>query len=108
MDYLISQKFVLYGGLGYRTGDVTSTAIPTTELIEASTAIERDDAFGTDPARFAYRLDADTTLANIGANWGISRSAAFDLSAQYYDADAGGYSLDYKQTLIWLAFLYRI
>ena len=106
LDYLAGQLFTIYGGLGYRTGEITSTATPSQTIIDAATAIEPDPAIGE--GRFAYRLDADTVLGDIGLNWGFNRSAALDISVQYYSADAGGDQLDYDQTLVWLALLFRI
>lgn len=86
----LNDRNQLYGTLGLTDGDVVSTTIPNRAIIDASRPfIVRDDAF-TDltPARFAYRLNADTTTLRIGNVFSISSEQVVDASIFYYKSEA--------------------
>lgn len=85
-----------YTTLSYTDGDVVSTTVPTQQIIDASAAIERDDAF-TDltPQRFAYKLSANTIALKLGDSYAIDSLRSVEASVLYYSSDAGAYN-DYS------------
>jgi len=88
-DYLLNEKNTIYITFSYFDGEIVSTAAPTTNIIAASTAIVRDDAFlDLSPDRFAYKLDATTTAIKLGDTHAFDRYHGIDASLFYYDTSA--------------------
>ncbi len=133
LDYDLTNAITLYGTYTFRTGDVVSTSVPTAKIIAAASAIEADNAFGPGPPaaappppgppgppgppappgttpggtqRFAYRLDGTTNEGKLGINFGITRSAAIDVSARYWDVGAD-LNNDYHGFVVEASFLYQ-
>lgn len=106
-EYKMGAKNNLYTTFSYVDGDVVSTAVPTTKIIQSSSAIVRDDAFlELVPERFAYKLSAKTTSIRIGDNFAFASNQAVDVSLLYYDSAAEGDN-DYSGLIFNLNYLYR-
>lgn len=94
-------------GFDYQTGDSFSTAGPTAQIAQAAEAIEPDDAFGGIAAgQFAYRIDARTRIASLGANWRLTRDWALDAQLQSVSVD-GDFGNQYDRLIGTLAVLVR-
>ena len=88
-DLELSKTALLYGTYSFVTGDIVSSATPRLKIINASEAIEPDDAFGGVAFnQFAYRLDADSHVLTLGYNQIISRSISLDFSYRYIDSES--------------------
>jgi len=88
-DLNLSKTALLYGTYSFATGDIVSSATPRLKIINASDAIEPDDAFGGVAFnQFAYRLEADTQVLTLGYNQIVSRSISLDFSYRYIDSEA--------------------
>ena len=88
-DLELSKTVLVYGTYSFATGDIVSSATPRLKFINASDAIEPDDAFGGVAFnQFAYRLDADTQVVTLGYNQIFNRSISFDFSYRYIDSQA--------------------
>jgi len=88
-DAGFSQADLIYTTLALFTGDRVSSATPTLGIVNASDAIEPDDAFGGVAAnQFAYRIDAETVLFTLGYNRILTQGLSVDLSARYVDSEA--------------------
>ena len=116
IDYKIGKKNLLYTTISLIDGDVVSTAVPTQDIINASSAIVRDDAFlDLTPARFAYKLDAKTTTIRLGNNYTISSDQSIDASVLYYKSETDYYNqatlrdinIDYSGLIFNLNYLHR-
>jgi len=116
IDYKTTAKNNVYATLGYMDGDVVSTARPTQDIINASSAIVRDDAFlDLTPARFAYKLAAETMLIRLGDNYTIASNQAIDASLLYYKSESDYYdpvglkniTIEYTGLIANLNYLYR-
>ena len=81
----------------FRSGDVASTAIPNTTIVDASTAITADTVFGDQ--FFAYKLDADTHSLSAGWDIAITEQTSITFEYEYQNTDAGQ-SIEYKNKLI--------
>ncbi|MBF0254935.1 MAG: hypothetical protein HQL47_00420 [Gammaproteobacteria bacterium] len=123
LDYNLS-NWVVYANYTYQVGDVVSTSTPTAKAIAAADAIWKDDAIGpsyttTAPAypggmvgsmqqaRYAYRIDADTQIADVGFNYAITRSTALDFMLRYVDVQGEGGN-DYDNYSAHLGLYYRL
>jgi hypothetical protein len=102
LDYRY-KKITLYGQYTYQVGSVVSTATPTANIINNADAIVLDEDIGPSGTtlagvtpgpipnnRFAYKLDADTQIGDIGINFAINRSLALDAMVRYVDVAARG------------------
>jgi len=108
LDYKLDAKNNLYFTLGYTDGDVVSSTVPTVKIIEASRPfIVRDDAFlELTPARFAYKLEAQTVMFRLGDTFTIASNQGIDGSVLYYDTSAEGGN-DYTGLIFNLNYLLR-
>jgi hypothetical protein len=87
-DWMITPVVSTQAGFEYWDGDATSSASPTARIARAAEEIEPDDAFGgIDANQFAYRIDARTRIATLGANWRIARDWALDAQLQSISVD---------------------
>jgi hypothetical protein len=94
-------------GFEYQTGDSFSTAAPTAQIAQAAEAIEPDDAFGgIEAGQFAYRIDARTRIATLGANWRLTRDWALDAQLQSVSVD-GDFGNQYDRLIGTVALLVR-
>ncbi len=116
IDYKLSARNLLYLTIGYADGDIVSTTVPTEEIIRASSAIVRDDAFlDLAPPRFAYKLAAETTTLRLGDNFSIGSHQSIDISLLYYKSESdyydqvslGNINIDYSGLIYNLNYLYR-
>ena len=88
-DTNFSKTDLVYTTFSFITGDTVSSATPTLEIINASDAIEPDDAFGgVDANQFAYRIDSDTAVITIGYNRIMTSDLSLDISARFVNSEA--------------------
>jgi hypothetical protein len=91
IDWSFDRTWAAYLTYSYIDGDVFSTASPSVEIISWADAIEPDNAFGgLANNKFAYRLDAGTTVIRLGANFALGHSSSIDVSYDNVDTDAAG------------------
>lgn len=90
-DFAISRRNTVYLGLEYHDGDIVSTGRPSLAYVDIAAAIVPDDAFN-DTARYAYKIDGNTWLLNLGYNFAISAQQAFDASWRMVNATPAGVS----------------
>ena len=132
-SYKPSKRLVFYGRYDARVGDVVSTAVPNNDVIAAAEIIEQDDAYGAgsinsnvgpglgpiigpgpgpgigllgNNTRFAYRIDAVSSQARVGANYAITPAMSVDISGRYR-ATYGDGNNDYFGFNLQGALLYR-
>ena len=117
-DYLLMQKYALYFTYSHLQGDVFSSAqrifcngafaTDILPLINASTAIEGDDAYNEIFCGewIAYRLDGKTNTYVGGVNMPIGKSMSLDVSLMHVDVQA---DLDnnYERNLVRASLLKR-
>lgn len=90
LDWMINAGLLAYLTWQFVDGDIVSTATPTFEIINQAATIQPDDAFGgAATRRFAYRLDAETTLLTLGVNYALDADSTVDASLEMLDSDAG-------------------
>jgi len=108
-DTNFSKTDLVYTTLTLITGDTVSSATPTLDIINASDAIEPDDAFGgVDANQFAYRIDSNTALITIGYNRILTQNMSLDLSARYVDSTAkADDNIYYNRTIVRVSLLGR-
>ncbi len=111
IDYALRTGWAYYGTFSYIDGQIWSTAqnvfcngLPAADIfdiINASSAIESDDAFNDAYCGnwLAYRLEAQTLTAMLGINKAIDNSLALDLSLLNAQVDADG-DTHYDRTLV--------
>ena len=106
-EYKLNNSNHCYLTLSKIDGDIVATTVPTTKIIQYSSAIVRDDAFlGLAPDRYAYKLSAKTTVIAIGDSMSVGAGQNIDASLTFYDASAYGGN-DYSGMLLNLAYLLR-
>jgi hypothetical protein len=107
LDYVLTGRSTLYFTANALDGDVVSTAAPTLAIVTAAEVIEPDDAFGGAAAnRFAYRLQARTSVVTLGFNFAIAENHSLDISARLVDSQAGD-EIEYQRRLGTIAYLAR-
>ena len=108
-DTELSKRDLVYTTFMYIDGDIVSSAEPTLDIINASDAIEPDDAFGGIEAnQFAYRLDAETFVITLGYNRILTRDLSLDFSARFVDSEAkDDDNLGYERTILRASILGR-
>lgn len=95
-----SPKLVLRAGLRFVTGNETSTATPTLNIVNNAEFIEPDEAFGgAAEQRFAYLIDADSLIAEAGFGYGISGTVTANLLYRFVSTEADG-DISYDRSLI--------
>ena len=90
LAYAVTTVDLLWGGYAYRDGSVTAVTQPDYEVLEYSTAVARDNVFGTTPRRIAYRLDGKSDLWSAGWTHGFSRHVSLSLSYAYRRFESQG------------------
>jgi len=84
-DYALSERWLVFAGASARRGDVTASTRRDPEILEYSTAVTRDPAFG--PDYVAYRITGTTWSYLAGAslamtghsslNFGVTRALTY-------------------------------
>ena len=108
LDFRLFDKHTFYTTLTYTDGDIVSTTVPWSGIIDASKGrIVRDDAFlDLTPPRFAYRLDARTAALKIGDSYAITSAQSLEGAVFYYNVQADGNN-DYTGLIYSLKYFYR-
>ena len=78
-----------------RTGDITSTAVHTQAIWNASTAWNKDRALGGD----GYRIHARTQMLTLGASYALGKDSSLNLEAERWLSRANG-GFDYYNSLV--------
>jgi hypothetical protein len=102
-DYLLTEDWLLFASYTRYSGDIVATTRPNTYIIQQSDAIVSDPAYG--PGRYAYRLDADTDVIKVGANYYLSENSSVELVYMRRDSDIGQYT-DYSSNIYTLNYLF--
>jgi len=103
-----SARLVLRGGLRYVIGDEVSTATPTLNVVNNSQAIEPDNAFGGfDENRFAYLIGANSTIAELGLGYEVSKTIEANLLYRYVSTSADG-GIGYDRNMLELTFSFSL
>ncbi len=102
--YTLTEHLVLLSGYARRTGDVCATTRIDFGIFDVSTAIAPDPVFGID--RFAYRLDADTDIFQLGMSYALGDHWAVNLSYEYRDSNGKG-GVTYTSDIAQLGLRYR-
>lgn len=107
-DFKTGNTNTLYARLGFFDGDIVSTTAPNTDIITAAAPfIVRDDAFlELIPARFAYKLAAETTTLKVGNVYSIASNQALDASLFSYQSKTD-FGIDYSGLIANISYLYR-
>lgn len=107
VDWSFSPRWSAYLTYNYIDGDVVSTARPNIDIIDWADAIEPDNAFGgLANSKFAYRLDASTTIIRLGVNIALGHSSALDFSYDDLETDSAGPNF-YDAGFYTLGYLYH-
>ncbi len=102
------ERLILRAGLRYVTGNEVSTATPTVNIVNTAVAIEPDDAFGgRDENRFAYLLDADSALLEVGLGYLVSDAIETNLLYRIVSTSADG-DIGYDRNMLELTFSYSL
>ncbi len=93
-------RLVFRSGLRFVIGNEISTATPTLNIINNANAIEADPAFGgLAENRFAYLIDANSFIAELGMGFEVSKSTQANLLYRFVSTDAEG-DIGYDRQLI--------
>lgn len=93
-------RLVLRSGLRYVMGDEVSTATPTLNIVNSTDVIEPDEAFGGSTARrFAYLVDADSAIAELGMGYSLSGTLQANLMYRFVNTEAKN-GIGYERSLI--------
>lgn len=109
LDYKVAKKNTLYLTYSFLQGEVISVGDDANPVFDDfSDSRVHDGVFGPrgQSRLYAYRLEADTNILNIGYNIAVSRKAAIDLAYQYIDSSAEN-NISYETNRISLAYLHR-
>jgi hypothetical protein len=107
VDWNLSPRWSTYLTYNYFDGDVVSSARPNIGVISWADAIEPDNAFGgLANSKFAYRLDASTTIIRLGFNVALGHSSSIDFSFDDLETDAAGPNY-YNAGFYTLGYLYH-
>ena len=96
-DFTVNQRLLLTFGTTWRDGDVASTAIPNTNIIDASEAITDDPVFGDN--FFAYKIDAEVLSFAVDASIAVGGDASVVVGYEYQDTDAVA-GIEYDKTIV--------
>ena len=101
-------RFVIRAGLRYVIGHEVSTATPTLNVVNNAQAIEPDNAFGGFEAnRFAYLIDANSAIGELGLGYEVSDAIEANLLYRYVSTSAEG-DIGYDRNMIELTFSYSL
>ena len=93
-------KLVLRTGLRFVTGDEVSTATPTTNIVNNADVIEPDEAFGgAAENRFAYRIGANSAIAEAGVGYSITDTIKANFLYRYVNTQADG-DISYDRSMV--------
>lgn len=102
------ERLILRAGLRYVTGNEVSTATPTLGIVNAQDVIEPDDAFGGIAAnRFAYLLDADSALVEVGLGYVFSDAIESNLLYRIVSTTAEG-DIGYDRNMLEFTLSYSL
>jgi hypothetical protein len=104
-DLTLGELWLLSLSLGFRDGDVASTATPNAVISAAAEAITDDPAFGVN--RFAYRLDAQVMSFAVDFDRALGETASLVFGYQFQHTDAVG-DLDYDTSRVRIAYVRRL
>jgi opacity protein-like surface antigen len=96
-DYALNERWLVFGGASVRRGDVTASTRFNRQILNYSTAVTLDPAFGSDYA--AYRLTGTTWSFQGGVSLAMTARSSLNLGvtrALTYAAD----EFDYQDTLV--------
>jgi hypothetical protein len=97
LSYDLTEQWALSASYRFRTGEITSTATPSDDIVAAATAITRDNSFGS--GRSAYRLDADSHAINVGGSYALDDSTSLTMSYEHQATD-GDEGIDYSNNIL--------
>jgi hypothetical protein len=102
-EYAWSERWLGYLGVSARRGDVVSSSRLDPEILEYSSAVVADPAFG--PDYFAYKLAGRTNGASFGASLALSQHASLNIGLTREITNSQG-GIDYRSTQFNALFLY--
>ena len=102
-NFALTDTITLGAGYSLRGGDVVSTTRRNLSIFQASKAVARDPAFGSD--FFAYKIDALVHTLGAGVSYAVTRSASLNLSYEYQIGIAHD-GIDYHNNVVRLGILY--
>ena len=113
LDYKLTSSTTFYGSATWLSGEQVFTLFNTAAwsgLYAYANASASDPVFAPafgGAAPTAYKVDADTTVLELGANIGLKGNQALDLGVSWFDskADEGGGS--YDGAIVRVGYLYR-
>lgn len=98
----------LRSGITLVLGDEVSTATPTVAIVNSSDAIEPDNAFGGfEDRRFAYLLDANSAILELGALMEFTPQISADLGYRFIHTRADD-PIDYDRYLVTMSLRYAL
>jgi hypothetical protein len=99
----LGERLRLSAGYAQRIGDITSTAVHTQQIWDASTAWNKDAGLGGD----GYRIRARTHILTLGASIALGTDASINLGVDRWLSRANG-GFDYYNTLVRAQFMLRL
>ncbi|MBX2880418.1 MAG: hypothetical protein KTR32_10825 [Granulosicoccus sp.] len=103
-----ASRLVLRAGLRVVLGNEVSTATPTLNIVNTAEAIEPDGAFGgRDENRFAYLLDATSTIFEVGAGFLLTDALETNLLYRVISTSADN-DIGYDRNMLELTFSYSL
>jgi hypothetical protein len=99
----LNDRLRLSAGYAMRAGDITSTAVHTQRIWDASTAWNKDAGLGGD----GYRIRARTHMVSLGASIALGPDASFNVGVERWLSRANG-GFDYYNTLVLASFMLRL
>ncbi|MBX2886044.1 MAG: hypothetical protein KTR32_39175 [Granulosicoccus sp.] len=102
------ERLILRAGFRYVFGHEVSTATPTLNIVNTAEAIEADDAFGGRAAnRFAYLLDANSAIFEVGAGYLLTDAIEANLLYRIVSTTADN-DIGYDRNMLELTFSYSL
>jgi len=99
-NFAPAAKLVLRTGLRYVIGNEISSATPTLDIVNTAAVIELDDAFSSSSQnRFAYLIDANSTIAELGAGFEFTSNLKANLLYRFVSTSADG-GISYDRNLL--------
>jgi len=108
VDYRTGLRSTLYARIARISGDHVFAAVDPLSLAWLDAIYDRraaDPALG--PGFTAYRLEASTTLYDLGFNYPLAGNQAIDVSLTHFAAETDRDSREYDGTQLRVAYLYR-
>jgi hypothetical protein len=102
------ERVILRTGLRYVIGDEVSTATPTLNIVNTANVIEPDDAFGGREAnRFAYLLDANSAIFELGIGFIATDAIEANLLYRFVSTSADN-DISYDRNMLELTLSYGL